>query len=211
MKLRLLFLGIVGFSLSACLKTESQSGYSLSPNDKYQVSRECIEMQKNGNIFALLEKIKISTNHILSLLEQKDVTQYEQEIFAHADIISKVSKNVQELSKSEWSVSKYNRQISWTIDQNDFKNFFKIDTGWFKFDNAKVIDVFLAGKNSPELKKNIFVINLGDKIQINYITKASALELCQIEKTLMIVLEVNHDNLLKTVTRYFNLIVRDGE
>lgn len=211
MKLRLLFLGVVGLSLSACLKakTETHSSYNLSAKDKAELRNECTEMFKNGDINSLLNTIKMNRNQIMRLLELENFIDYEKEISRLADSISEACDKVKALGKPEWNFSKFDRKISWTVDQKDFKNVFKINTESFSFDDVKVLGISLSGQKRTDLEKNISMLNRGDYLQISYTNKASALELCQLEKTLMIVLEVKHDGFIKTYTRYFNLIIND--
>lgn len=208
MKSRLLFLGILILNTSACLKTktEQQSTYSLAAGENLELSQKCEEMYSKGDLMLLLETIKKNTDRIFYLLGQKNIIRNEPEISALADKVSFDTSKVKEISKPEWTNNKFERHISWRIDQSDF-DVLNIQTG-VRFSKVNLIGVYLTGNKRSDLEKNISFSKYKNRIEINYSSKASALELCQLEKTLMVVIEVSNKNMLRNVVRYFNLIVQ---
>jgi hypothetical protein len=210
MKWHILFLATVLINLSGCLKTKTsrQSSYGLSNTDKAEVQGICEAMEAHGDIWALLRKIKRDTNQVLEILESPEAETQVSEISKLAEGISEASVKVQELAKAEWTEQKYEHGVRWDIDAYDFKDLIGTKVGGFVIRDFQLNDVYFLGKKRPDLKMQIQVSKDYDGIHVKYESKTSALDLCQLEKTLMVVIEVRYKNVFAQGTRYFNLIVK---
>ncbi|HEX7674564.1 MAG TPA: hypothetical protein VF412_10345 [Bdellovibrio sp.] len=201
---------LVLFSLTGCLKTKSssQSSIDMTADDKKTLVQDCIDMKAQGNIFELLARIKKDTDRILGILSDEKLNTKEDEIRALADRISENAKKVESLSSEAWTTARFNQDIKWDIDAYDFKDLIGPHMGGFKIRDYEISGVYLMGAKRDDLLGNLTMTSDEEGIHISYKNKASSLEVCELQKTLMIVVEVRYQNVLLKGTRYFDLIVK---
>lgn len=210
MKFQFVFGCLTVLTLTSCLKTktESQTKFHMNEIEKLEVHQACTAMKTEGNILNLLSKIKQDTDQILNLLKQENVTKEEKQISLLAKRISFNAKKVRSLSQDDWTDSKYDHEIQWDITYDDFHDLLSFYTGTFEILDFDIRGIYLLGEERQDLKDSTRVVYDNDGIHLTYKNKASSLELCQLEETLMIVVEVKYNALVNEKTRYFNLIVR---
>lgn len=197
-------------NLSGCLKTktEYQSQLQLTELERQELAQACSDISAQGNIFDLLAKIKESTKSVLELVEAEDPQKHINEITLLADDISVMTKKVQSLGRTEWNEDKYIQSVTWTIDKKDFKDLVSARVGWFGIYDYDVKAIYLMGERRDDLKSKFRFKDVQDGFSLTYLDKISSLNYCQLEKTLMIVVEVRYYNMMLKGSRYFNLMVK---
>lgn len=197
-------------NLTGCLKTKSsrQSSVDMTADDKKALMQDCSDMKAQGNIFELLSSIKKDTDRVLVLLSDEKLNTNEEEIRNLANRISENSKKVESLSSENWSTARFNQDIKWDIDVYDFRDLIGPHMREFKIRDFEITGVYLMGGKRDDLLEDITATSDEDGIHISYRNKVSSLEVCELQRTLMIVVEVRYQNVLLKGTRYFNLIVK---
>lgn len=208
MKLQRAFSILLALGLSGCLhlKTESQSSFYMSPQQEIEVNGICSDMLLDGNILSLLQNIKTTTDHVLNLIES-DPTHNRDKISKLANEITSDTEKVKSLSRPEWTETKYDHVLGWLIDDRDFNDSAETHLNQFKLIGAELINIYFMGQIRNDLKSKLLLNFDPSGIQIQFRNKTSAMDLCQLEKTLMIVVKVKSKRLFSKNSRYFNLIV----
>jgi hypothetical protein len=195
------------FTLTSCYKTKvvSQMDFDMDENEKETLMQQCDEMSSYGDVMQILHEIKSETNEVLQLLSTEDMRMNEKRVSALVDSINKKSYLVIALSRSEWVDQRWNFEAKWSIDKNDFKDVLGVHVGQFKITKAQLQKVFFHGEQREDLLQNVSITEGDNQIVINYKNRGSSLELCQLHKTLMILVDVNYKNITNKNHRYFNL------
>ncbi len=201
----LLILGTLSFAGCYKTKSESQLVFKLDPKEKETLTKQCREMNSYGDIMQLLAEINAETKEVLRLLEAEDMRQNEARITELADSIDKKSYAVISLSREEWIERKWNFEAKWVINKQDFKDVLGTHINQFEITGVDLQKIFFHGEEREDLRDNVKVVEGDNEIRISYKNKGSSLELCQLNKTMMILLDVNYRNVVNRNHRYFNL------
>lgn len=203
-----IILGLVGVMiLSGCLQTKSEYNSQLIMDTDQQaiLKSHCDSMNQTGDMIQLLTQIKKDTNYVLDLLQKSDPRKYQKKITTLADRVSENSQKVIHLSKPEWTTNQWNHQVQWKINDEDFDDILGVNLGSFQILDYRLERVYFQGQLRDDLKEKITLHEGSDQIDISYQNMGSSLEVCQLEKTMMIVMKVKYRSLLITDDRFFNL------
>jgi hypothetical protein len=138
--------------------------------------------------------------------------------------VSEKSKSVILLSKADWVSDKWDYGISWVLRRDSFHDQLlkKIGSN-FEIVSTKLIDVYYNGEKRNDLAEHITTtVETGTvdrlesngiitpvtqtySVNVDYKSRGSSLELCQLQRTMMIILEVEYKNKAMIDKRYFNL------
>jgi hypothetical protein len=197
----------VNLFLFGCIKnkTERNVVFNIDEAELNVLNSQCMEMESHGDIMVLFKDISRHTSSILKALENP-TSKSQQLIHALAIQINNKSKLVSELSKTEWTTEKWDHEVVWRIDEADFKKTFGTHfQGGFEILNSSIKDVYFMGEQRDDLKDRLEIVKEGNLVLIKYKSKASSLEICQLEKTLIIVSEIKFRNIRQIQTHYFTL------
>lgn len=197
MKSFLLFICLLSSSCVKNVEQFSMRSYFFSGS----VDNECQKIQSTGDIYELLAAIKTDTKAVLKLLDGKSSKDLEVKIGNLANNIDVNATKVMQLSKVEWNDPYLRYSIIWKLDDSHFgsRNLYVY--------NPTVKNVYFLGKEHPELVSRVKITQRGNDIVIEYINLATMLEYCQLNETLMIVLEMNYGNDRNPKSLFFNLNV----
>lgn len=190
--------------LFGCIKNkpERNISFDMSQSEYEDLKKECAEISSNGDILVLLNEIKKDTRKIFKLLGVPNPTESKEEITILADGIADKSQKVITLSKHEWTMDRWKHEIKWRIDEGDFKKRSQIL-------DQKVDSIYFMGEQRDDLKDKIFILKNGNNLMISLKKPGSALEICQLQKTLNIIVEVKLKSIKSIKKRYFNLNVQN--
>lgn len=190
---------------SSCVISIPQTGIApyRMPDGIKEIYRQCDLINKTGDIFNLLGEIRRDTREIILILEEGKEREPETLIEVLADNIRRKSELVTELSKKEWTTPDVRHEINWLIRKEDFRN--TVEN--FSFDTFKVEKIYFKGEERPDLKKQIRFSLEGNKLYVKYLNSATLLEFCQLNETLMVVVEVKYLNSRYLNTKFLNLYV----
>lgn len=202
-KTMLLF--IIGLLNISCVVNVPQNGTRPyhGPEEAKRIAQECKQINNTGDIYDLLSDIRQDTGKIISIINEGSNNQ-ESKIQMLADEIKRNSALVTELSKTEWTTPNVRHEVTWSVSK---ENFGKTSSNFY-IKSSQVHKVFFLGEEREDLKKRIDVTPQGDKLFIKYMNSATMLEFCQLNETLMVVLEVKYIGLRYINTKYFNLYVK---
>lgn len=181
----------------------------MNPEELKTLNAQCQEIKTEGDIYELLRSIKMETNRAFALLDEENPQEHADEVATIAESINQKTKRVLNLSKTEWTNSNWNHLVSWRINSEDFKDLIgtKFNKG-FSILNAEIESVSIHGKKRNDLISKINLHKKYNLIDVNYENKSSSLDICQLEKTLVVTLRVDYRNIKNQSTRYFNLTVK---
>lgn len=208
MKVKLFLVAFGMLCLSGCYKTvnEKQFSLKLSEGEKNALMADCKEINSSGNIMTLLSEIKSLTDEAVLILEGEDLIKKEERIRNLAEAIDKKTKQVLTLSKSEWSSMRWGYEVKWVLDRQDFDDLLGAHfKKGFAITKAKVQGVSFLGEKRDDLIGEVLMSKKADKIVVSYKNTGSSLELCQLNRTMMIFMKLNYRNITNNNERYFNL------
>lgn len=192
------------FALCSCVTNKVQeeiTSFSLVLGGYENIRKECKAIQETGDIFSLLWEIKKDTRLVLQTLERRHYKGMEITIGELAENINQNSVRVIELTKSEWNYPDVRQSIKWHLSDSDF--------GFRKpyVSDPVVKSVYFLGKEESGLIDRVRVKQEGNDFTIEYLNVATLLEFCQLNETLMIVLEVDVYGFAGVRKKFFNLNV----
>ena len=192
--------------LSGCLERKVTSRSPLDTASESQLKSECQQMAENGDLRALMREIHEQTDQILTLSSAVDTLVHRQEIEdLGAEIHDKVTR-ARALIQPEWTTSKWNYEVQWSIDDKDL---LKIKgPEFFEFQSVKVESVILEGIQRPDLINQINLKVDPRKILVGLKKMANSLEICQMQETFSVVVEVHYRFLFYSYKKYFRLGTR---
>lgn len=199
------------FILVGCVrhKAEVQISKGNNAEEEQTISQHCSEIESQGDIFELLRLIKLNTDEVFGILERGNSLDQGEELSLLAKDIQEKSDKVIFLSRSEWTINQWEEKITWELDRRDFKSVLgKLFAGGFEILEPTIHSVYYQGQERNDLKEKLQLQSDSGSIVVTYHNRSSSLELCQLQKTMMIILEVKFRNLKWITTRYFNLYIR---
>lgn len=198
-------------SLGGCYKTVTEGQFVLKINDaeKETLLNDCRQINAEGDIMKLLAEIKADTNEVIGILEGDDIEGARAQVETLADGIDIKTKKVISLSRGNWVDSRWDYEAKWMLNREDFKDLWgtHIKNG-FQLNRAKLQDVYFMGEKRSDLLGNVNLVKKGNTVEVTFKNRGSSLEICQLNKTLMIMAETNYRNIKNRNVRYFNLILK---
>lgn len=194
---------LLGMMTASCVTNKQQAEitpYSLERDGEAKILSECNVIKETGDIFKLLAQIKNDTKSVIQILEQRPYRGMEDTIQDYASEIKLNSDLVIKLSKEEWNHPEVRHSIKWVLDESDFSRnqyvFYPVIT-----------KVYFQGMERPDLIKKITIDQDGSNFVVEYLNAGTMLEFCQLNETLMLVLEVKTGSFKKPKIKNFNLHV----
>lgn len=196
--------------LFGCLKPKSERNlsFNMDPSELSELKAHCEEINAHGDILQLLQEIKSDTKEALRILEMPGKGA-RIELSSLAASISEKSQRISHLSKEEWTTERWKHEVVWRIDEEDFTR----SVGTF-FENglsileAKIDSTYLMGQKRDDLISKFSIEKEGNLVLIKYRSLASSLELCQLQKTLLVVLDIYVRRVKAKRHHFFSLYVR---
>ncbi len=186
-------------SLMSCVQNNAHSYLQLGGIKKRELIRlDCRGIEAHGNIKQHLDIISQSTEEVLSLLESKNPLLYQQRISELAEIVKMKASLVHELSRVEWTDAKWFTRLGWSFFPDP-------RPGNWLIENIQVENVYLMGDKRDDLVAKVEFWEKHGWIYVNLERYASSLEICQLQKTMMVVLKVTLTSGKKERTYFYNL------
>ena len=208
MKKQLTVLSVIlcSFMLLGCLQEKEGERIAMEPSAEIQLKNDCQSMNEISDIKELLSQIHLKSDLAIKLSSVPDPRQHLKEIDILGEEIHKYALQVESLLKPEWTDSKWQYQARWSITNHDLStaHIGKL----LKVKNIKIQNVVLEGVARPDLMKAVRVKTNPNLIEIGILKTANSLEICQMQKTFVIVLSVQYRVLLKDFTKYFKLTLQ---
>lgn len=204
----LILLILLGFVGCVQPKSERNITFNMPQEDLEVLKKHCEEINSHGDILALLREIKNDTQKVLRIMENPDY-ESRSELTLLAEQISERSQKVSLLSRAEWTTERWEHEIAWRIDEEDFKKsigtFFR---NGFAILDAKVDSIYLMGQLNKKILTHMSIEHQENLVVIKYKGIGSSLELCQLQKTLLVILDIHARSLNQHKHHFFNLHVR---
>lgn len=188
-------------------KTESNVTFLMDPTEYNILQSHCEEINSQGDILSLLQEIKLDVQKVLRLLKSPGKSTRSQLSYL-AEQIEVKSFKIQTLSKVEWSTEKWNHEIIWKIDEKDFGKWADRLRESFIFGEAQIESIYFMGLKRDDLKGKMTFEYSDSGVLVKFKSLGSALELCQLQKTLIIVLDIHVENSNFKKHQLFSLNVR---
>ena len=190
--------------LSGSIKTpEATPPSNVLPTDVQSI---CEEMNSIGSISSLIKELKRNTKEICQLLSSKSPLESSDRIEKIASEISEISSNLQSLSRSEWTELKNKRIIQWKIDELDLRVVNGSLNPKIEIVSSQMMQISLMGRPAEYLLHNFIFTQDSSTLSVTYKYNASALDLCQLEKTLVATVKLVYNYNDHLEERVFHLI-----
>lgn len=198
--MRPLFLYFLLLSLSvACVENTPYTTQQLGgPEKKQLILNDCREIAKHGDMIEHFELIDRNTKELLALLGAKNPFSQEARIHELVDELKMSSKSAMELARPEWTKEKWSSILGWSFFPEPKPG------NWFIY-QVKVHSVYLMGENRNDLIPHLEYTERGGWLYVSFQRYLSSLELCQLQKTLMVVFEIKFQSGKRTRTYLYNL------
>lgn len=163
-------------------------------------------MNSIGSISSLIKELKRNTKEICELLSSKSPLESSDRIEKIASEISEISSNLQSLSRSEWTELKNKRIIQWKIDELDLRVVNGSLNPKIEIVSSQMMQISLMGRPAEHLLHNFIFTQDSSTLSVTYKYNASALDLCQLEKTLVATVKLVYNYNDHLEERVFHLI-----
>jgi hypothetical protein len=200
---------LMGLFLLGCVnpKSERNINFIMEPSELIVLKAHCEEINSHGDILLLLQEIKRDSKEVLQILEVPGKGA-RAELSELAARISENSRRISHLSKSEWTTERWQQEVVWRIDEEDFSKSIGtyFDNG-FSILNASIESLYLMGLPRDDLNSKFSIEHEGNVVLVKYKSLGSSLELCQLQKTLIVILDVYTRSVKARKHQYFSLNV----
>lgn len=203
---------VIIFSLASCVKNVDKYSHRLILNkdDQTILNKQCHEIEQIGDLSEYLRFIKQETNKMFQLIdEMDDEIDNTEKIIVISEKISEAVEKARALIGEDYTAPRWNYEVKWQINQKDFKKFIGnyLPNG-LEVTKIKPISASLFGERNDELLKGLRYKFAKKNVDFSYKNKGSSLEICQLQKTRMLLVEVHYRHTIGNNKRFFNLIHR---
>jgi uncharacterized protein YukE len=193
---------------TSCLrKIEGQNKLLLPPDEVQALQERCILSNEENNVFSLNKELKENVQSLNSTWSRNAIEENKDEIEKISLNVTKIIKKLKEITSSEFSEKKYPFQISWDIKkdiiQEDLERISmqnKMTPAYWRLIDKKISKIYSDGRelifdnsdarNIQDGISTSFSKNTAKGIQVVREGLASALDVCQLQKVLLIVVEL---------------------
>lgn len=194
---------MLGLFTASCVTNKQQSEmrpFSFEVKGEGKIQAECDLINKTGDIISLLEEIRQDTRSVLRILDRKFYPGIENTVHEYAEKIKANSELVIRLAKEDWTKPHIRQTIKWVLTDKDFsKNQYVYD--------PLVKSVYFQGQERPDLVERVSIDQNGNNFVIEYLNVGTMLEYCQLNETLMLVVEMRTGSFKRPGKKFFNLHV----
>lgn len=184
-----------------CVQNIPNSYLQLGGSERGElIDQECKEISLYGNILDHLKIISQSTDEILSLLHTKNPLIYQNRITELADTVKLKAALAHELSRPEWTNAKWFTRLGWSFFPDPIP-------GKWAIKNIQVETIYLIGDKRDDLSSKIEFWERNGWIYVNLERQVSSLEICQLQKTMMVVFKVKLAFGKKERSYFYNLYI----
>lgn len=176
----------IGILFTGCVKAKMHQEIKVTSSriEKENLAEECKAINAVGDIQKLFSVIHKDTRYVLKLLDSKKPelnTELVQEV---ASRVKENSDLVMTLAQDEWNSPLLLSEIRWELKTSK---------------KALVKKVFFRGEERDDLINLVGLEQSGNSLEVRYQNEATLLEYCQLNQTLVILVEVQN--------KLFNLYV----
>ncbi len=196
---------------TGCIRNIDKQAYelTLTQADEDALWKSCREIDQIGNLSEYMRLIKLETDLMLELIDNLEIHDSAAEVIELNDSIAENINEARKLIDVSYTTPQWQYQVKWRVDRKDFKGLIGnyLPKG-FKIQSIRPVTARLFGEEADHLLSGLKYAQKGKSIEFTYAGLGSSLEICQLQKTRMIVVEVSYRNVVNHNKRIFNLINR---
>jgi hypothetical protein len=210
--IRLIFITTTMLSAVSCMRPIKQDQIQFSGHDLESINSECELIKNEGSILDLIKVIKMNHKKVMTLLERNDPSLEIDKIKELALSSKESGEKIRSLIRSDWSKGKWNQEISWSIHKSDFSptTGAHIPQG-FKMLDAEIDSIYFMGEEREDLRGQISFELVNGVVRVKFSTLASSLDVCELQRSLVIVTAIKFRSLNSIYKQWFNLNVKNEE
>ncbi len=209
-----LVLLFVTLFISSCFKVQKkrEAEMILSQEERDELIQTCQQLNSQGDMMKLLKEIKNETDNVFEILDSGMMLEKKDQLTKLSESINKKAFLVTSMSRTEWVNPRFEYTASWLISSKDFRDLAGAHlNGGLKFLDLKLSHVILSGQKRDDLKEHIEIKKNDETVyKISFQQAATALEMCQLNQTLMVVVELDYKNVINKNNRFFNLVIENN-
>lgn len=199
------------FLLTGCIRNIDKSSFAidLHNSDHDRVQELCQELGDIGYLQEHFFLLKKETDLFLGLIENYESPADIEEIrTTEQDLNNRISR-IKSLINAEYTVAKFDYEVRWEVSEDDFKKLVGNYLPYgFRVLEVKKLGASFWGVDAPQLIEQLRVEPQKKGFRAAFRAKGSALEVCQLQQTRLLLVEVRYRHLLHERKRVFNLIHR---
>lgn len=189
--------------LTGCLtKVKGRNTYS-NPDSQAQIQLGCQLLRGEGSFPELSKKISSDVRRIDALLEKKSPESQEKEIRRLGSRAIQNSQKLVNLVSSEFGALDYEQKIRWVIGSEDARSLRPV--------RAHFVSGYHWKGEAPYLEEALRIDFEGSQAIVELVRPASLVELCQLQETIVIVLEIEFESEHRRIKREYRLQTKNVE
>jgi Zn-dependent M32 family carboxypeptidase len=180
------------------------TGKTVYKNQQQQaeLSDSCEALQQLGSVKSLLQKIKSDMSRIHKMMDEPDLQSIEKDVRRLAKRVHENSVTLIQIIDSDFSKVTLTQKIRWSVKAE--KSHWQIHRAW-------VEKAYNWSGPAPEILQSL-EINSGDhSVEVTLERPASLVEVCQLQKTLVLFLNLEFKSGQRIQVAQYRLDARDVE
>jgi hypothetical protein len=211
MKYRLITFLAIALSTSSCIKTKSEKKmtFIMKPEEYKTLKQQCAAINAEGDIFALNKSLNRQLYWTLDVLEKDHPENFEADLKRVNASMLEILDRIDRLMRPEWATSIWTQKIEWLINEDDFRDQLGANfNNGLEITSYKVVNATLKAVPRPDLIPELKIKKAYSSLAIELTRKTTAMDICQLQKTLVFTVKVEYRNIRNYQVRYFNLNVK---
>ncbi len=185
--------------------------FSMTKSQELTLAKECEEMNSYGKISALMSDLNSKAEELAAMRIAHDPHAYQNRISELESEIRQTVKAAKAILRPEWSEMKWPYRATWNLAVRNFSDIDQqIIEYAFEMTDFELASIQLGGIEREDLYPLLKVTADKENISITLEKKASSLELCQLQSTLMITGQTTFRFNNKRFSRPTELVLRPG-
>ncbi|GAB4414322.1 MAG: hypothetical protein OHK0056_21090 [Bacteriovoracaceae bacterium] len=194
-----------------CVKNveKVQERLILTDGEREELAQHCEELSEYGDFVSLTDEINRKTENLLQMLEDLQSDDDTTEAYELSEHIRGLIAKAKMMLGEKYKVRKWSYELLWKIDRSDFDDLLgaRFRKG-FRMTKLDLVGASILGERDDDLLKNLTTQMTRETLAAQYLGKGSSLELCQLSKTRIFMIDIHYKNIINHNYRRFNLISR---
>lgn len=197
--------------LAGCHDPIDGKNFYLSSKEKSGVVARCKELNAIGIKHEARAEIASDMRKIKKIIGQDDLLSSKDEIVRLSDRIKDNSDRLMQMAKSEYIENSYRQRLVWNLGRKDFGLSEKPGKHLWKIRAARIVGVYNWQGENDALANRVELSASDDGVVVKLQRTASLIEICQLQETIVIALEVDFQQPFEKKTGTYRLLAKNLE
>lgn len=197
--------------LSGCLPAVDGTNFFLSSKESKSVSARCRELNRIGDLEGTRAMIAADMGRIKNLIAKDNVEAHREDLSRYSQRVKASTKQLLQLAKPEYVSPDYPQRLRWSLSAEQLGLAEKSEFRWWKIKSVSLAGVYDWKGENKALKKRMSLRHDQSRIELRLERSASLVDICQLQQTLVVQLNVNFQSPLESQTRVYRLLAKNWE